>query len=249
VLAFASSVLLSLAAEPQPEAKTLAPRVSTVEMLAPAETESTGPRRPTSRSVRHSVRRFRRGGFAPLGVALFGLTGAVGVQIARGAWLNRCAQNGDRDSLVCFGWEASDQQMRNWSIAGLAMMFAGSAGAGGMFGNAHATRHAYRGKPKDPSFAKLTGIVTVGVTAAWLVERNIISWQRELRCEEDLFCVARARRQRWLYNDLGALSMSIGAGLLGYALTYARQSKALMKIWAAPTVSKNQAGLSLSASF
>lgn len=218
-------------------------------MLAPAEPETTGPSRPSSRSVRKSVRRFRRGGFAPLGVAIVGLAGAVGVQIARGAWLNRCARTGDRDSLVCFGWAASDKQMRNWSIAGLAMMFTGSAGAGGMFGNAHATRHAYRGNVKDPSFAKLTGIVTVGVTAAWLIERNVYAWHRELRCDEDLYCVARARRQRWIYNDLGALSVSIGAGLLGYALTYARQSKALMAIWARPTVSRSYTGLALSTSF
>jgi len=134
-LAVATSALLSFAAEPQHEAPTPAPQVSTVEMLAPAEPEPTGPRRPSSKSVRGSVRRFRRGGFAPLGVAIVGLAGAVGVQIARGAWLDRCARTGDRDSLVCFGWAASDKQMRNWSIAGMAMMVTGSTGAGGMFGN------------------------------------------------------------------------------------------------------------------
>ena len=246
-------VCLALAGADQPpplsRARVVAP--STVALLAPAVETPSGPRRADSRVVRKSVRRFRRGGGLVLGAGVVGLGAAVGIQIGRGALLRRCARTGDLQSDACVASTELDVRLRVYSAMGLAMMVAGSAGAGGMFGNAAATRdiEQRRRAPKAPTFAKFTGIVTMGIASAWVLGRNIHFWHQELRCDGDLGCIASVRPKRWLFNDIGTLAISLGAGMVGYSLTYARQGKALMALRAQPSVGPTRAGASLSLTF
>lgn len=198
-----------------------------------------------------NIGKFRRGAVAALGVGTLGLAGTVGLQFGRAYLLGRCVRSGDPDSAVCIVSDLAGDRLKIYSTFGMAMMIAGSAGAGGLFGNAAATRDVeVRGvKPKVPSFSKFTGLVTMGLSAAWAVGRNIHYHHQELRCEGDDACIAKVRPKRWLANDIATLGVSFGAGLVGYSLAYERQARGLMAVRMAPAVGPDQVGVSLSGSF
>ena len=242
-------VLAWVVPPPEPAPTVSAP--TTVELLAPAVETPVGPIRPSSSAVRKSMRRFRRSGGVVLGAGLVGLGAAVGIQIGRGVLLRQCADTGNPESDACLASTEVDAQIRGYATVGMAMMVAGSAGAGGLFGNAAATRDVHqRGrKPKVPTFAKFTGIMTMGVASAWVLGRNIHFWHQEIRCDGDVRCIASVRPQRWLYNDIGALTISLGAGMLGYSLAYTRQSKALMSLRVSPVLGRSHAGATASIAF
>jgi len=241
-------VLALVVPPPEPAPTVSAP--TTVALLAPAVESPVGPK-PSSSTVRKSIRRFRRSGGVVLGAGVLGLGAAVGIQIGRGVLLRQCADTGNPESDPCLASSEVDAQIRGYATVGMAMMVASSAGAGGLFGNAAATRdvHHRRRTPKVPTFAKFTGIMTMGIASAWVVGRNIHFWHQEHRCDEDLRCIASVRPQRWLYNDIGTLAISLGAGMLGYSLAYTRQSKALMSLRVSPMLSRSQAGATASIAF
>lgn len=130
-------------------------------------------------------------------------------------------------------------------------MVAGSAGAGGMFGNALAARDVQlRGEEaKSRSFSKFFGVITIGLSSAWVLGRNLHFRRAESRCDGDLRCIANVRPQRWLANDIATLGISAGAGFLGFAFAYEKQGKALMKLRALPIVSRGYGGVSVSTRF
>lgn len=243
------ALVFALAAGPPPEREfSTVPPVPTVELLAPADPVAK-PRRPSSHAVRSTARRFRRGGVIAVAAGTLGLGAAIGIQIGRGAWLRRCAYLGNPESELCTRRVDLEPRLRVYTGIGLAMMVAGSASAGAMFGAAAATKDVHRGTLKDPSFARFTGIFAIVLPSLWLVGRNLRSANQDRACDEDLDCLARSRQRRWIYNDLGTLAISVGAGLLGYSLKYTKQSKVLMHMRAQPTLSATGAGLGLSGTF
>ncbi|MEM6993219.1 MAG: hypothetical protein AAF721_22080 [Myxococcota bacterium] len=209
------------------------------------------PVQPNPRRVWTSVGKFRRGGAALIGVGAIGLAAAVGMQVGRGQLLARCVRTGNPESDTCVASDILEAEVGPYATVGMGMMVAASAGAGGMFGNADATRDVQirGGKPKVPSFAKFTGIVAVGLTGAWALGRNLHFGREEERCEDDLACVARVRPKRWLANDLATLAISAGAGFIGYSIAYEKQAKALMTLRVQPSVSRTHAGASLTMAF
>lgn len=186
-----------------------------------------------------------------LAVGAAGLATTVGLQITRGVVLQRCAQTRDAESERCVGAQFVEDRLSQYALGGMAMMIAAGAGAGGLFGNADATRDVQqrRREPKVPSFAKLTGAVGLGLTAAWALGRNLHYARQETRCDTDVRCIADVRPKRWVVNDIATVALSAGAGFVGYAVAYEKQGKALMSLRAQPTLSRQHAGLTVSMAF
>ena len=238
-----------------PNAATVsAPRLAAPILSPPAPTwgpvRPTPPPPPDPERTQRTMKKFRRGGAGMLAVGATGLAVTIGLQAGRGVAMTRCASNGDPASDPCVTSDTLERELSTYGALGLAALVTGSAGAGVMFGNAAATRDVeLRGKLRKRSAAKMAGIVAVAVASSVMLGANIHLTRAEARCDGDPNCIARHRPTRWAANNGASLGLAAGAGLLGYAIAYDKQGKALMKLRAAPTISARQAGLSLTMAF
>lgn len=201
--------------------------------------------------TQESIRKFRRSALGVFAVGGLGMAGALTMQYSRAHALQACLDGGSAGSYACAEADEMEAALGNYSAVGMAMFVAGTAGAGAMLGNAAATRDVQLrgGDARRRVGARFLGIVAIGASAAWMVGANYSLLRRESQCDGDPRCVARYRPLRWASNDGATLGIAAGAGLLGYAVAYEKQGRALMKIRAAPSVSARHTGLSVSMSF
>lgn len=194
---------------------------------------------------------FRRGALASLGIGVVGFGAAIGTQIGRYHALRVCGRRGDPKSDACVTSDVLEGQLNSTAGIGLAMMIAGGAAAGTFVGNAAASRDVRgRGLDAEPrTFARFVGIITMGLTSAWALERNIRILNDERRCDGDRACVARQRPRRFIINNVATLGVGLGAGFLGYSFAYEKQGRALMKLRAMPNLGLGHAGATVSMSF
>lgn len=198
-----------------------------------------------------SIRKFRRSALGVFTVGGLGLAGAMGLQYVRARALQGCLDSGSGDSRACADANELEIGLGNYSAFGMAMFVGGTAGAGAMLGNAAATRDVQLrgGDVRRRSGMRFLGIVAIGASAAWMVGANYSLGRQESLCDGDPRCLARVRPLRWATNDVAALGIGAGAGLLGYAIAYERQGKALMTLRTAPSISARHTGLAVSMSF
>ncbi|MEM7159175.1 MAG: hypothetical protein AAF799_40435 [Myxococcota bacterium] len=199
----------------------------------------------------HSIRVFRRNALGVFTVGSLGMAGALGLQYARAKSLQSCLDSGNPDGRSCRESRQFEPVGARYSAFGMAMFVAGTAGAGTLLGNAAATRDVQLrgGDARRRTGLKLLGGLAVGAAAVWMIGANYQLGTREGQCDGDPRCIARYRPLRWAANDGAALGMAAGAGLLGYAIAYEKQGKALMKVRAAPSVSARHTGLAVSMTF
>ncbi|MEM7159632.1 MAG: hypothetical protein AAF799_42725 [Myxococcota bacterium] len=245
-----ASVGPSAEVSPSTEAPVVVPPVLSPPAPTWGPVRPTPPPPPDPARTDRTMRKFRRGGIGILAVGGAGLALTAGLQAGRGAALKRCARTGDPLSDACVTSDVLERELSTYGALGLAALVTGSAGAGVMFGNAAATRDVERhGSLRSRSAARFAGIIAIGVASSVLLGTNIHFGRAEARCEGDPNCIARQRPLRWIANDGAALGLAAGAGLLGYSIAYDKQGKALMKLRAAPTMTPQQAGLSVTVAF
>ena len=192
------------------------------------------------------MRTFRRGAVGVFAVGSLGMAGALGLQWVRAKSLQRCIDAGT-GSRACSDTTELSPTLGQYSALGMAMFVVGSAGAGGMLGNAAATRDVQLkgGDIRKRSGLKLLGGIAVGAATAWMLGANWTLLRHESACGGDPSCIGRYRPLRWAANDGAALGIAAGAGMLGYAIAYERQGKALMTLRAAPSVSATHTGVAM----
>jgi hypothetical protein len=206
---------------------------------------------PSEARVRQTMQQHRRAAVGAFVVGGLGMSAALGFQWMRASSLQRCAANGP-DARSCSEYAAMDYAFSRYSALGMAMFVAGTAGAGAMLGNAAATRDVQlrHGNTRPRGGLKLLGIAAIGAASAWMIGANLRLVQHESQCgPHDAGCVLRYRPLRWAANDGAALGIAAGAGMLGYAIAYENQGKALMRLRAAPSVSTRHTGVAVSMAF
>jgi len=198
-----------------------------------------------------TIRTFRRNALGVFTVGGLGMAGALGLQYARARSLQRCIDTGSASSSACATADGMEMGLSGYSRLGLAIFVVGSGGAGAMLGNAAATRDVQlrSGNVRSRSGAKLLGLLTIGATSAWMIGANYTLLRHEGQCDGDPRCIARYRPLRWAANDGAAVGIGAGVGLMGWAIAYERQGKALMHLRAAPSLSARHRGLSLTMTF
>lgn len=215
-----------------------------------------GPVRPTPPApldparVQQTIRSHRQGAAAAFAIGGLGMTAALGMQYVRARSLQRCVNDDSIHSPACDEAEDMNVAFGFYSAMGMGMFVAGTAGAGVMLGNAAATRDVQLrgGSVRRRAGLKLLGVATIGAASAWLIGANLQLLRLEGQCD-DPQCLARYRPLRWAANDGAALGIAAGAGMLGYAVAYERQGKALMALRAAPSLSATQAGVAVAMEF
>ncbi len=239
-------VVVTVAPAPAPVlAPTLSPPAPTWGPVRPMP-----PARPDAATSMRAIRKWRRSAAGVFTLGSLGMAGAVGLQWARANALQRCINDGS-GSTACGDFEEASAPLGQYSAIGMAMFVTGTAGAGVMLGNAAATRDVQLngGNIRKRRGAKLLGGLAIGASVAWMVGANWTLLRHEASCEGDPRCLAQYRPLRWAANDGAALGIGAGAGLLGYAIAYERQGKALMRLRAAPSVSATQTGVAVRVEF
>ena len=239
----------------QPEA-TPAPTV----VVTPAPTLSPpaptwGSVRPTlppaydAERIRQTMRQHRRSAAGAFAVGGVGMTIALVTQYVRFRGLQHCAAQTTAHSEWCVG--SMNVAFSRYGGLGMAMFVAGTAGAGAMLGNAAATRDVqlHGGDARRRTGIKLLGLAAIGAGAAWMIGANLQLGRHEAQCEGDPSCLLRYRPLRWAANDGAALGIAAGAGMVGYAIGYERQGKALMQLRAAPSLGARYAGAGVTMTF
>jgi hypothetical protein len=200
--------------------------------------------------IRNTMRSHRRSALGAFAVGSVGMAVALGTQYGRARSLQRCVDQGAGGD-ACTSYESLDFAFSRYSALGMAMFVAGSAGAGAMLGNAAATRDVQlRGRDaRRRGGLKLLGVAAIGSAAAWMIGANMQLLRHEGQCDGDPRCIAQYRPLRWAANDGAALGIAAGAGMVGYAVAYERQGKALMHLRAAPSISARHTGVAISMTF
>lgn len=232
---------MEITVEPTPPAPVVVTTPPPPVLSPPAPTW--GPVRPTPpvglapSRVQQTIRSHRQSAVAAFAVGSLGMTAALGLQYARAQSLRRCLAQHDDLSTACSDAEAMSAPFGYYSAIGMGMFVAGTAGAGVMLGNAAATRDVQLrgGTARARPGLKLLGVAAIGAASAWMVAANLQLARHEAQCE-DMACVARYRPLRWAANDGAALGIAAGAGMVGYAVAYERQGKALVRLRAAPSL-------------
>jgi hypothetical protein len=206
---------------------------------------------PNEASVRQTMRQHRRGAVGALAVGSLGMGAAIGFQYMRIRGLQRCASAGATAALDCFDAGGMQLPFGYYSTVGMGMFVAGSAGAGAMLGNAAATRDVQLrgGDVRRRTGLKLLGVVVIGAAASWMIGANLQLGRHEAQCDGNAGCLLRYRPLRFAANDGAAVGIAAGAGMLGYALGYERQGRALMRLRAAPSISARHTGVAMSMEF
>jgi hypothetical protein len=206
---------------------------------------------PTPERTRATMRAHRRAAVGVLAIGAAGMGATLGFQSMRVRGLQRCAAQPSTDSRACTDYEAMDVAFGYYGGLGMGMFVAASAGAGAMLGNAAATRDVQLldGVTRPRGGLKLLGIVAIGASAAWMLGANWRLLQHEAQCDGDPQCLLRYRPLRLAANDGAALGVAAGAGMLGYAIAYERQGKALMRLRAAPSIGRRSTGVAVSMQF
>ena len=212
---------------PPPPAPVLSPPAPT---WGPVQQAS--PARPSPERTERSIRTFRRNAVGVFTVGSLGMAGALGLQYMRAQSLQRCIDTNNPDGRSCRESQQFEPIGARYSALGMAMFVAGTAGAGTLLGNAAATRDVQLrgGNARRRSGLKLLGGLAVTAASVWMIGANYQLGNLESQCDGDPRCVARYRPLRWAANDGAALGIAAGAGMLGYAIAYEKQGKALMKV-------------------
>lgn len=240
---------------------TLAPVVVVTPPPAPAPTLS--PPAPTWGTVRpapyappdaarvyQTMRQHRRAALGAFVVGGLGMTATLGFQYARIRGLQQCAGRGLSTS-ECGDFQGMDYAFSRYGALGMAMLVAGTAGAGALLGNAAATRDVQlRGmEGRARNGIKVLGVAIIGVAAGWMIGANMKLAHREFHCDDDPRCLLQYRPLRFAARDGAALGVAAGAGMVGYAVGYERQGKALARLRAAPSISARHTGVAVAVEF
>jgi len=214
-----------------------------------------GPVRPTpppaydETRIRQTMRAHRRSAAGAFAVGGVGMTIALVSQYVRFRGLQHCAAQHTAHGDWCV--ESMNIAFSRYGGLGMAMFVAGTAGAGAMLGNAAATRDVQlHGRDARRRVGiKLLGLAAIGAGAAWMIGANMQLYKHEAQCEYDPSCLLRYRPLRWAANDGAALGIAAGAGMVGYAIAYERQGKALMQLRATPQLGARYAGAGMTMRF
>jgi hypothetical protein len=206
---------------------------------------------PDEATVRRTMRQHRRGAVGAFAVGSLGMGAAIGFQYMRIRGLQRCAAASETAALDCFDAGGMQLPFGYYSTVGMGMFVAGTAGAGAMLGNAAATRDVQLrgGDVRKRTGLKLLGVVVIGAAASWMIGANLQLGRHEAQCDGNAGCLLRYRPLRFAANDGAAVGIAAGAGMLGYALGYERQGRALMRLRAAPSISARHTGVAVSMEF
>lgn len=241
---------------PAPAPVAAAPVVAPV--VTPTVMHVTSPK-PNPAMVAESIRKFRRGGIGVMAIGGVGMGVALALQWARVSALNDC-RNDNRaagsDEYYGSDLSCSDAQDLEfvggyYSAIGMGVFVGAMAGGGAMFGKAAAHRDVQQrnGAFRSRRGAKLLGIASIIGGTAWMIGANWTLLQKEAQCDGSADCLLKYRPLRYAANDAGALGIGAGSALLGYGIAYDKQGRALMKLRAAPTLSRTTAGVSLTGRF
>lgn len=207
---------------------------------------------PSEASVRQTMRQHRRGAAAALVVGGLGMAATLGFQSMRIQALQRCAaRGGASDTPECFDLQGMEPAFTYYGALGMGMFVVGTAGAGAGLGNAAATRDVQlrHGATRPRNGLKLIGVATIGASVGWMLIANMRLLKLEGQCEGDPHCQLQYRPLRLAANDGGALGVAVGSGMVGYAVAYERQGRALMRLRAAPSLGARHGGVSLAMEF
>lgn len=204
---------------------------------------------PDPARVQQTMRQHRRGALAAFAVGSVGMAATLGFQTARVRGLQRCAATASHVSDCDVA--ALDYAFSRYGALGMSMFVVGSAGAGVMLGNAAATRDVQlrNGDARSRTGLKVLGVVVIGTAVGWMIGANKQLGRHESQCEGDPGCLLRYRPLRLAANDGAAVGIAAGAGMIGYALGYERQGRALMRLRAAPSISARHTGVAMSIEF
>jgi hypothetical protein len=200
--------------------------------------------------IQQTMRAHRRSALGAFAVGSVGMGVALATQYFRARGLQHCATQSD-PSHPEWCVESMNIALSRYGGLGMAMFVGGTAGAGVMLGNAAATRDVQLrgGTARQRTGLKLLGIAAIGAASAWMIGANWQLYQHETQCEDDPGCLLRYRPLRWAANDGAALGIAAGAGLLGYAIAYERQGKALARLRAAPSLGARHGGVAVAMEF
>lgn len=207
---------------------------------------------PSEESVRQTMRQHRRSAAAALVVGGLGMAATLGFQSMRVQALQRCAaRGGATNTPECFDLEGMEAAFTYYGALGMGMFVAGTAGAGAALGNAAATRDVQlrHGTTRPRSGLKLIGVATIGASVGWMIVANMRLLALEGQCDGDPRCQLQYRPLRLAANDGGALGVAVGAGMIGHAVAYERQGRALMRLRAAPSLGARHGGVSIAMEF
>lgn len=206
---------------------------------------------PSPERVQQTMRQHRRGALAAFAVGSVGMGATLGFQLARVRGLQRCAAGDASHVSECGDYEALDFAFSRYGAIGMGMFVVGSTGAGVMLGNAAATRDVQLrgGDVRSRTGLKVLGVAVIGAATGWLVLGNLQLARHEAQCDGDPGCLLRYRPLRMGVNDGAAVGVAAGAGMIGYALGYERQGRALMRLRAAPSISARHTGVAVAVEF
>jgi hypothetical protein len=243
-----SSVIVVQSAEPTPAPIVVVTPEPTISPPVPTWRPPPPPPYDAVR-IQQTIRSHRRSAVGAFAIGSVGMTITLATQYLRGRALQHCAQQAPMDSHWCAG--SMNIAFSRYGGLGMAMFVAGTGGAGAMLGNAAATRDVQLrgGDARRRPGLKLIGVAAIGAGLAWMVGANMQLLKHESQCEGDPGCLLRYRPLRWAANDGAALGIATGAGMLGYAIAYERQGKALMHLRAAPSFGGRHAGAAVTMRF
>lgn len=234
------------APEPEPEPAPVVVAPPPPVYTPPVSTE------PDPALVQASIRKFRRGAIGVMAVGSIGMGVALALQWARLANMDSCIRSNRASGYDTGSCRGDDLDIVGgyYGALGMAVFVGGAAGGGVMLGNAAAHRDVqlYKGTPRRRTGAKLLGAASIVAGAAWMIGANWTLLGKEAQCETGE-CLMKYRPLRYAANDSGALAIGLGSALVGYGVAYDKQGRALMKLRAAPTLTRTTAGLSLTGRF
>lgn len=205
---------------------------------------------PDAAQVYQAMRQHRRAALGAFVVGGLGMGATLGFQYARIRGLQHCAARG-LATTECGDYHDMDHAFAYYGALGMGMLVAGTAGAGALLGNAAATRDVQlRGmEGRSRNGIKVLGVAIIGVAAGWMIGANMRLAHLEFRCDDDPRCLLQYRPLRFAAKDGAAVGVAAGAGLVGYAIGYERQGKALARLRAAPSISARHTGVAVAVEF
>jgi len=203
--------------------------------------------------VQQSIRKFRRGAAGMLVLSSAGAALTLGLQAARLAALDSCTGRTRRvpDDVGfndCAGAEMVESGAGVYGALGIGVFATAVTSSAAMFGKAAAHRDVQlrNGALKSRRPLKVMGVITTVAASAWLVSTYYGLASAEAECSS-ADCQMQYRPLRYAATDVGAIGLTAGTAMLGYAVAYGKQGKALMSL--RPAVGRTNAGLSLSGRF
>lgn len=238
-------VVVTPAPAPAPAPLTLSPPAPTWGSVRPTPYVP-----PDATQVYQAMRQHRRAALGAFVVGGLGMGATLGFQYARIRGLQHCAARG-LATTECGDHQDMDHAFAYYGGLGMGMLVAGTAGAGALLGNAAATRDVQlRGmEGRSRNGIKVLGVAIIGIAAGWMIGANMRLAHLEFRCDDDPRCLLQYRPLRFAARDGAAVGVAAGAGLVGYAVGYERQGKALARLRAAPSISARHTGVAVAVEF